>query len=85
MKFIIKNTSSSNPKTIFHFTIIELRFINTYQVWSINLVVLNILFKVLKEKVEFKKSFYCKNETFVKNYYGEYCKKQCKECKLKSK
>jgi len=51
MKFIIKNTSSSFPKTIFHFTIIELRFINTYQVWAINLVILNILFKILKEKV----------------------------------
>ena len=51
MKFIIKNTSSSNPKTIFHFTIIELRFINTYQVWAINLIVFNILFKVLKEKI----------------------------------
>lgn len=34
-------------------------------------------------KVDFKnKSFYCKNETFVKNYHGEYCKKQCEECKL---
>lgn len=85
MKFTIKNTSSSSPKTIFHFTIIELRFINTYQVWAINLVVLNILFKILKEKEELNKSFYCKNETFVKNYYGEYCKTQCEECKLKSK
>jgi len=37
-------------------------------------------------KVDFiNKSFYCKNESFVKNYHGEYCKKQCEECKLKSK
>jgi len=29
-------------------------------------------------------TFYCKNENFVKNYYGEYCKNQCEECGLKS-
>ena len=71
MEFIIKNTSSSYPKTYYKLTFFSLNYINTYQVWSINLVVLNILFKVLKEKFELKKSFYCK--------------KQCKECKLKSK
>lgn len=31
------------------------------------------------------RGFYCRNKSFVKNYYGEYCKKQCEECNLKSK
>lgn len=50
MEFIIKNTSSSCPKTYYHLTFFSLKWINTYQVWSINLVVLNILIKVLREK-----------------------------------
>jgi len=43
-----------------------------------------------KSKVDFtnanelNKGFYCKNETFVKNYHGEYCKTQCDECSLKN-
>lgn len=31
------------------------------------------------------RGFYCRNKSFVENYYGEYCKKQCEECNLKSK
>lgn len=53
-----------------------------YSEWKTTKELLEI-FK--KEKEEINKSFYCKNESFVKNYYGEYCKKQCEECKLKSK
>lgn len=50
-----------------------------------NLSIKSVLEIYKKEKEEINKSFYCKNETFVKNYYGEYCEKQCEECKLKSK
>lgn len=32
------------------------------------------------EMNENTKGFYCKNETFVKHYYGEYCEKQCEKC-----
>lgn len=44
---IIKNTSY---KTYFQFTLIEMQYINTFQVWSINIVLCNVLFRVLHVK-----------------------------------
>lgn len=44
----------------------------------------NYLFLItwLKVRISFiyPKNFYCKNKTFVKHYYGQYCWSQCKEC-----
>ena len=40
------------------------------------------IIKRLEKIIKINKNFYCKNENFVKNYHGEYCKKQCEECNL---
>lgn len=48
--FIVKNTTSKNPDTIYRFTLIDVTYINTCQVRGVNITLFNILFKYLKEK-----------------------------------
>jgi len=50
MKMSLKYRKYENPKTYFAFNLIDLTFINTCQVWSINFTFCNFLFKILKEK-----------------------------------
>ena len=50
MKVILKRQKSCNPKTYYQFTIIDLQFINTFQVWSINATFFNIFLQILHEK-----------------------------------
>ncbi len=52
MKVNLKVQKSYNSKTYYQFTLIELKFINTYQVWSINTTFCNIFFQILHEKKE---------------------------------
>lgn len=46
MKFI----SNGNPKTYFILTLIDIAYINTYQVTSLNITILNMLVQFLHEK-----------------------------------
>ena len=50
MKFEVKRQKSCNPKTYYVFTLIELQFINTFQVFSINVTFCNIFLRILYEK-----------------------------------
>ena len=50
MKIILKYRKYENPKTYFAFNLIDLTYINTCQVWSINFTICNVLLKILKEK-----------------------------------
>lgn len=56
MKLIFKYKNHDNPNTYFSFCFFDFTFINTYQVWSINLTAFNFLFKILKEKRQNKQS-----------------------------
>lgn len=53
MKFTLKRQKSYNPKTYNQFTLIELQFINTFQVWSVNATFCNIFLQILHEKKRF--------------------------------
>jgi hypothetical protein len=50
MRISLKYRKYENPKTYFAFNLIDLTYINTCQVWSINIVFCNVLLKILKEK-----------------------------------
>jgi len=50
MRYTLSLLKSYDPKTHYKFTLIDLSYINTCQVWSINIVFLNLFFKVLKVK-----------------------------------
>lgn len=50
MKFTIKREKNENPNTYSQFTLINLQFINTFQVWSINITILNLFIQILHEK-----------------------------------
>jgi hypothetical protein len=50
MKVKLKLQKSCNPKTYYQFTLIELQFINTCQVWSIIATFCNIFIQILHEK-----------------------------------
>lgn len=50
MKITLKYRKYENHKTYFSFSVIDLTFINTYQVWSFNFTFCNVLLKILKEK-----------------------------------
>jgi len=50
MKFILKLQKNPYPETYWSFNLIELKFINTCQVWSINFTLFNIFFQILKIK-----------------------------------
>ena len=50
MKITLKYIKYDNPKTYFAFNLIDLTYINTCQVWSINFTICNVLLKILKEK-----------------------------------
>jgi hypothetical protein len=50
MKVKLKLQKSCNPKTYYKFTLVELFFINTFQVWSINATFCNIFLQILHEK-----------------------------------
>jgi len=39
-----------NKETYYQFTLIEVKYINTYQVISINITFFNVFFQILKEK-----------------------------------
>ena len=45
-----KSCSPCSPETYYKFTLVELSFINTFQVWSINVTFCNILLQILHEK-----------------------------------
>lgn len=50
MEITVKLNRNNHPNTYYRFVFFDLTFINTYQVWSVNLTILNIFFKILKEK-----------------------------------
>ena len=50
MKFNLKLQKSCSPETYYKFTLVELSFINTFQVWSINATFCNIFLQILHEK-----------------------------------
>ena len=50
MKVNLKLQKNCNPETYYQFTLIDLQFINTFQVWSINATFCNIFLQVLYEK-----------------------------------
>jgi len=49
-KIILKDISSEYPQTSYQFTIIEIKWINTHQVRSVNIVLFNFLLKLLYQK-----------------------------------
>lgn len=55
MKLIFKHKKNENPNTYFSFCFFDFTFINTFQVWSLNLTFFNFLFKILKEKSKKRK------------------------------
>jgi len=50
MKLKMKFISNGNPKTYFILTLIDIAYINTYQVTSLNITILNVLVQFLHEK-----------------------------------
>ena len=50
IKFILKLQKNPYPETYWSFNLIELKFINTCQVWSINFTLFNVFFQFLKIK-----------------------------------
>lgn len=54
IKFSCKKQKNNNPKTYYKFEIVNLEFINTSQVWSVNLTIFNIWLQLLYIK--------CRNE-----------------------
>ena len=54
MDYTFKQIKYENPKTYSSFTFFELKYINTYQVWSINFTFCNLFFKMLKEKCNYE-------------------------------
>ena len=50
MKFILKRQKSCNPKTYYQFTVIDLQFVNTFQVMSFNATFCNIFLQVFHKK-----------------------------------
>lgn len=50
IKFILKLQKNPYPETYWSFNLIELNLINTCQVWSINFIMFNIFFQILKIK-----------------------------------
>jgi len=50
MKYVFKVKMNEYPKTYSSFVFLDLTFIKTYQVWSINFTFCNLFFKILKEK-----------------------------------
>lgn len=55
MKITLKYRKYENHKTYFAFNLIDLTFINTCQVWSMNFTFCNLFLKILKEKRSTKK------------------------------
>lgn len=54
MEYTCRRIKYENPKTYYSFTFFEFKYINTYQVWSINLTFCNLFFKMLKEKCSYE-------------------------------
>lgn len=52
IKFSCKRQKNNNPKIYYKFEIINLEFINTCQVWSVNLTIFNIWLQLLYNKNE---------------------------------
>lgn len=52
MNIILKYNKNINNKTYFSFNLIDVTFINTNQVWRINLCICNILLSIIKEKIK---------------------------------
>ena len=50
MKVNLRIQKNCYPKTYYQFTLIELQFINTLQVWGINATFCNIFLQILHEK-----------------------------------
>jgi len=50
IKIILKLQKKPYPETYWSFNLIELKFINTCQVWSINFTLFNVFFQFLKIK-----------------------------------
>lgn len=50
MKLQIKRCKNPYPETHYSFTLIEICFINTYQVISLNIILFNILIKFRYDK-----------------------------------
>lgn len=50
MKFNIKRLKYEFPKTYYSLTIFELTVVDTFQIWSINITILNLFVQILKEK-----------------------------------
>lgn len=50
VKFELKRQRNPTPKTVYSFELIDITFINTVQVTSLNLTLFNTLFKVYREK-----------------------------------
>jgi hypothetical protein len=48
--FMLKLQRNFAPETYYQFTFINLQFINTFQVWSINITLFNVFFSILHEK-----------------------------------
>jgi len=51
MKFTLKIIKYKNPQYYFSFNLIDLKYINTSQIRSVNFVFCNLFFQVLKEKI----------------------------------
>ena len=50
MRFTLKRQKNEYPKTVYRYSFIEITYINTYQIISLNIIFFNVLFKVLYEK-----------------------------------
>ena len=50
MKIIFYKKRNTYPKIYWSFDLIELNFINTCKVWSINFTLFNVFFQILKIK-----------------------------------
>jgi len=55
-KIIIKIQQNPTPDTYYSFSVIELKYINTFQGWSINIHLFNIFIQLSKDRCKRTKS-----------------------------
>ena len=52
-KIKLELNKSFNKENYYQFTLIDVKYINTYQVISINITFFNVFFQILKEKLSY--------------------------------
>ena len=57
-KIKLELKKSCNKKNYYQFTLIEVKYIDTYQVVSLNIILFNVFFQILKEKISYDQPYH---------------------------